>query len=85
MTRTLSAAQWLALEKGRRMSALIRRARREARAQAELPDQRVACCSACGRAVEWRGWIHLLRQGWSWDWKRGKVVFLCPEKHEGAK
>jgi len=33
------------------------------------------------RTAEWRGWIAALRAGWSFDWKQGRTVFLCPDQH----
>lgn len=44
-------------------------------------DRRVMACSICDRTERWGGWVKALLAGWAWEWRRGKAVFICPERH----
>ena len=77
----MNTRQINALRDGRRRAALYRRA---AKAYAALfaEPARVMACSACGSSAPGSGWLHALREGWAWTWRRGVAVFLCPAPHE---
>jgi len=80
----VNARQANALRDGRRRAATGRAARRAYEAMHAQPERRVMVCATCGRSARWEGWIKALLADWAWEWKRARLVFLCPEQHEAA-
>lgn len=76
-----TSRQVLALSEARRERGRANADRRAYEATYAEHGRRVMVCAICEATGPWRGWIAALLVGWSWDWRKGRVVFLCPEKH----
>jgi hypothetical protein len=44
-------------------------------------NRRVMSCSMCDHTARWGGFLEALLAGWAWDWRAGRIVFICPERH----